>query len=120
MSTVWVPSEARDEPTSTWSIRITGGSTGDDADVVGRPGRLPPLVGELAGVPEPGVVELAHRLVVGGRVQVAHDQVGVRRSASSRITSWSARQARGSVGAVGCTASTVRSPPGPDRTGTGC
>ena len=55
---------------------------------------LPALVGQLAGVAEARIVQLAHHVVVGGGVHVADDQVGVLGPPPpSRITSWSRRQA---------------------------
>ena len=95
MSTVWVPSEAsRVAEQHVVDAGSAAAAAGAMPDVVGRPGRLPALVGQLARVAEPGVVELAHHVVVRAGVHVADDQVGVvRPRPASGSARWSARHA---------------------------
>ncbi len=72
-----MPIAAKEGPTRTWSMphdvrdrdaehRCPGGC---------RPGRLPPLVGELGGRAVARVGQRPHRRVVGGGVEVADDEV---------------------------------------------
>ncbi len=77
MSTVWVPSEAIESPSSTWSIRISGGSNGTIPTwLAGQVGCQPSLASSPASR-NPASSRLAHHVVVGGGVHVADDQVGV-------------------------------------------
>src|SRR3954451_3867091 len=110
MSTVWVPSEARESLSSTWSILTKGGSSGKMLTWLAGHVGCHPLLASSPASRYPA--SSSSRMTSWSGVAFMSPTI---RSASfwmasARIRACSRSHARGSTGAVGCTASRVSDP----------